>query len=158
MAMKETLLEQLLEPTVTSLGYEFWGLEFSGRGSQTLLRVYIESDAGILVDDCAKVSRQLSAILDVEDPIPGEYTLEVSSPGLDRPLFKLEHYQRYSGQSVQIKLRLAFEGRRKFTGVLKGVEGDEVILHVDEDEFCFPIETIDQAKVQTRLEKTKSNK
>lgn len=156
MAMKETLLEQLLEPTVTALGYDFWGLEFSGRGSQTLLRVYIESDAGIQVDDCAKVSRQISAILDVEDPIPGEYTLEVSSPGLDRPLFKLEQYQRYSGQSVQVKLRLAFEGRRKFTGVLKGVEGDEVILQVEEEEFCFPIETIDQAKVQTRLDTTKS--
>ncbi|HKM14483.1 MAG TPA: ribosome maturation factor RimP [Marinospirillum sp.] len=153
MSSKDKLLEQLIEPVVQSLGFEFWGLEFSGRGQHTLLRIYIESDQGISVDNCAQVSRQVSALMDVEDPIESEYTLEVSSPGMDRPLFKLDHYQRYTGHQVQLKLRLAYEGQRKFVGLLKGIEDDEIILQVDEDEYCFPFETIDQASIKTRLEK-----
>lgn len=157
MASKDKLLEQLIEPVVQSLRFEFWGLELSGRGRHTLLRIYIENEDGISVDDCARVSRQISALLDVEDPITGEYTLEVSSPGMDRPLFRLDHYQRCTGEEVQIKLRLAYEGQRKFSGLLKGVEGDEVIIQVDDEEFCFPLETIDQARIKPRLnQKTKT--
>lgn len=153
MASKDTLLKQLIGPVVESLDFEFWGLEFTGRGQQALLRVYIESENGINVDDCAQVSRQVSAQLDVEDPIPGEYTLEVSSPGMDRPLFTLDQFQRFAGDQVQIKLHLPYEGRRKYDGLLKGVEGDEVIVQVDDEEFCFPIETIDQARVKPDLAK-----
>lgn len=153
MASKDTLLTQLIGPVVESLGFEFWGLEFTGRGQTALLRVYIESENGITVADCAQVSRQVSAQLDVEDPIPGEYTLEVSSPGMDRPLYRLDQYQRFAGEQVQIKLHLPYEGQRKFAGLLKGVEGDEVIVQVDDEEFCFPIETIDQARVKPDLAK-----
>ncbi len=153
MSSKDKLLEQLIEPVIQSLGFEFWGLEFSGRGQHTLLRVYIESEQGISVENCAQVSRQVSALMDVEDPIESEYTLEVSSPGMDRPLFKLDHYQRFAGYQVQLKLRLAYEGQRKFIGLLKGVEDDEIILQVDEEEYCFPFETIDQARIKSDLEK-----
>ncbi|SFX57197.1 ribosome maturation factor RimP [Marinospirillum alkaliphilum] len=155
MASKDKLLEQLIEPVVQSLGFEFWGLELTGRGTNLLLRVYIESEQGITVDHCAQVSRQVSALMDVEDPIPGEYTLEVSSPGMDRPLFRLDQYQRYAGEQIQIKLRLPYEGQRKFSGLLKGVEADEVILQVEDEEYCFPIETIDQARVKPDLDKHK---
>ena len=93
-----------------------------------MLRVYIDSENGVGVDDCAKVSRQVSGVLDVEDPISGEYTLEVSSPGMDRPLFKLSQYQDYIGHVVQLRLRMPFDGRRKFKGVLNGIE-DEDIVH-----------------------------
>ncbi|WP_404415956.1 ribosome maturation factor RimP [Marinospirillum sp.] len=157
MASKDKLLEQLIEPVVQSLDFEFWGLEFGGRGRHTLLRVYIDSDKGITVDDCAQVSRQISALMDVEDPIASEYTLEVSSPGMDRPLFRLEHYQQCAGEQVQIKLRLPYEGQRKFSGLLKGVEEDEVIIQVDDEEFCFPLETIDQARVKPTLNQQKKN-
>lgn len=153
MSSKDKLLEQLIEPVVQSLGFEFWGLELSGRGQHTLLRIYIESEQGITVENCAQVSRQISALMDVEDPIESEYNLEVSSPGMDRPLYTLDHYQRFSGHQIQLKLRLAYEGQRKFSGLLKGIEEDEVVLQVDEDEYCFPFETIDQAKVKPDLEK-----
>lgn len=153
MASKDKLLEQLIEPVVQSLDFEFWGLELTGRGQNTLLRVYIESEQGITVDDCARVSRQISALMDVEDPIPSEYTLEVSSPGMDRPLYRLDQYQRFAGEQVQIKLRLPYDGQRKFTGLLKGVEEDEVVLQVEDEEYCFPIETIDQARVKPDLDK-----
>lgn len=153
MSSKDKLLEELIEPVVQSLGFEFWGLELSGRGPNTLLCVYIESEQGISVEDCAQVSRQISALMDVEDPIESEYTLEVSSPGMDRFLFKLDHYQRFAGHQVQLKLRLAYEGQRKFTGLLKGIEDDEVVLQVDEEEYCFPFETIDQARIKPNLEK-----
>ncbi|SFC33876.1 ribosome maturation factor RimP [Marinospirillum celere] len=157
MASKDKLLEQLIEPVVQSLNFEFWGLELTGSGRHTLLRIYIDSDAGISVEDCALVSRQVSALMDVEDPISGEYTLEVSSPGMDRPLFKLDHYRRCAGEQVQIKLRLAYEGQRKYTGLLKGVEEDEVIIQVDDEEFCFPLETIDQARIKPVLNQQKKN-
>ena len=157
MASKDTQIEQLIEPVVQSLGFEFWGLELSGRGRHTLLRIYIESELGIRVDDCAQVSRQVSALLDVEDPITGEYTLEVSSPGMDRPLFKLDHYQRCVGEEVQLRLRQPYEGQRKFTGLLKGVEADEIVIQIDDEEFCFPLETIDQARIKPRLDQQTKN-
>lgn len=157
MSSIDKLLEQLVEPVVQSLGFEFWGLEYLGRRRNLLLRIYIESETGISVEDCAQVSRQVSAVLDVEDPIEGEYTLEVSSPGLDRPLYRLSHYDRFAGHQVQLKLRLAYEGRRNFSGLLKGVEGDEVILQVDAEEYCFPVESIERARVQPNLEQP-SNK
>lgn len=151
MLSKDKLLEQLIEPVVQSLGFEFWGLEFSGRGRSSLLRIYIESEQGISVEDCAQVSRQISALLDVEDPIPDEYTLEVSSPGMDRPLYRLEHFQRFAGHNVQLKLRVAYEGRRNFTGLLKGVEEDEIILQLDDAEYCFPFMTLEQARIKPNL-------
>ncbi len=147
MAGTPDFLQTLLQPVVESLGYEFWGLDFGGRGRTRLLRVYIDGPEGINVEDCARVSRQISALLDVEDPISGEYTLEVSSPGLDRPIFTLDQYARLVGQQAKITLRDAYDGRKNFTGLLKGVEQDEVILQVDAEEFCFPIETLDRGRL-----------
>ena len=147
MATKEQQLHDLIAPAVTALGYEMWGLEYLTHGGQTVLRVFIDSENGINVDDCAAVSRQVSAVLDVEDPISGEYSLEVSSPGMDRPLFTLDQFQRYSGEQVKIRLRAPFEGRRNFSGRLVGVEVDEVVVAVDEHEYLLPIELIDKANV-----------
>ncbi len=147
MATKSEQLEMLIAPVVTGLGFELWGIEYLSQGRHTVLRVFIDSEDGIHVDDCAAVSRQLSGVFDVEDPIAGEYNLEVSSPGMDRPLFTLSHYERYVGHKVQIRLRVPFEGRRKFSGLLKGVEGDEVVVEVDNHEYLLPIDSIDKANI-----------
>jgi ribosome maturation factor RimP len=149
---KTSQLHELLEPTVRALGYRLWGLEYRAQGRQALLRVYIDSAEGITVDDCARVSHQLSGVLDVEDPIAGEYSLEVSSPGMDRPLFTLEQFNAYVGDDVRLRLRAAFEGRRKFQGRLVGVEDDEVILVVDEHEYILPYELIDKANIVPRFD------
>lgn len=144
---KESQLTDLLRPVVESMGFVFWGLEFIAQGRQSMLRVFIDHADGINVDHCAAVSRQLSAVLDVEDPITQEYTLEVSSPGMDRPLFTLEQYQQYANHIVELRLRMPFEGRRKFKGQLIGVEQEDIVLVVDEHEYLLPIELIDKAHV-----------
>lgn len=149
---KEQQLQVILAPAVTALGYEFWGLEYLTHARQAVLRVFIDSPNGIGVEDCAKVSRQLSAVLDVEDPITIEYTLEVSSPGMDRPLFTLEQYQRYVGENVKIRLRSPFEGRRNFSGRLVSVEADEVVVVVEDHEYLLPIEMIDKAELVPQFE------
>ncbi len=144
---KLKLIQDMLEPIVHSLGCELWGMDYISQGRHSTLRIYIDKEDGVSVDDCAAVSHQISGILDVEDPISGEYVLEVSSPGMDRPLFKLEQFAAYQGNKVQIKLRIPFEGRRNFKGVLNGVEGDDILLVVDDEEFLLPIDLIDRAQV-----------
>lgn len=146
-AIKDAALYTLIEPIATAMGFELWGIEYQSQGKHSRLVVYIDSPAGVTVDNCADISRQISGILDVEDPIPGQYQLEVSSPGMDRPLFTLEHFERYAGSTVMLRLRAPYEGRRKFRGLLAGVENDEVLLHLESEEYCFPIESIDQARV-----------
>ena len=137
----------MFEPVATALGCELWGVEYLAQGRRALLRVYIEKEGGIGVDDCEKVSRQVGSVLDVEDPIQSEYTLEVSSPGMDRPLFKLEQFESNVGETVAVRLRLPFEGRRKFTGLLKGIENDEIVLEVDNEEYVLPYELVDKANI-----------
>lgn len=149
---KEQQLQAMLAPTITGLGYEFWGLEYLTHGRQAVLRVFIDSPNGIGVEDCATVSRQVSAVLDVEDPIPIEYTLEVSSPGMDRPLFTLDQYTRHVGELIKLRLRAPFEGRRNFSGQLTSIEGDEIVIVVDEHEYLLPIELIDKANIVPRFE------
>lgn len=144
-------LTALVEPVVTSLGLELWGVDMLVQGHNKTLCVFIERESGVGVTDCEAVSRQLSSLFDVEDPISGEYTLEVSSPGLDRPLFKVEHYTLYVGETVKIKLRSAFDGRRNYRGLLKAVENDEVIVEVDGHEYILPIETIEKANIVPRF-------
>ncbi len=143
-------IQELIEPSVLALGYELWGLELVSAGKHSVLRVYIDRDKGILVDDCVAVSHQVSGILDVEDPISTEYTLEVSSPGMDRPLFKLDHYKKYVDSWVEIKLRAPFDGRRKFSGTLTAVEGEDVVVRIDNEEFILPIDAIDKANVVSK--------
>lgn len=149
MSGKHSVLEELIRPVVEGLGYRFWGMEFLAKGKDSVLRIFIESlsEAGISVDDCAAVSRQVSGILDVEDPITGEYTLEVSSPGLDRPLFDLDQYREFVGGQVSLKLRVPFDGRRKFKGLLVAVEDEDVVLRVDQEEYLLPIDLIEKANL-----------
>lgn len=153
MAGKEALLRELIEPAVQALDLELWGLEYLSHGKEVIVRIYIDVDneKGIDVDDCANVSRQVGSIFDVEDPIQGEYTLEVSSPGMDRPLFKLEQYSAFVGEQVKVRLRTAFEGRRNFSGQLVAVEGEDVVVVVDDHEYLLPFDQIDKANIVARF-------
>jgi ribosome maturation factor RimP len=145
-------LQALVAPVVEALGYECWGIEFLSQGRHSLLRIYIDHVDGVLVEDCEKVSRQISGVLDVEDPISAEYTLEVSSPGMDRPLFTLQQFAGHVGEQVKIKLRSPFEGRRNFQGLLRGIEDQDVVVQVDDHEFLLPIDLIDKANIIPRFD------
>jgi len=151
MATKDQQITDLLATTVDALGFELWGVEYLSQGRHSLLRVYIDAEEGVTVDDCARVSEQVGSVLDVEDPITGEYTLEVSSPGMDRLLFRLDQYPGYVGEVVELRLRVPFEGRRKFKGVLTGIEGEDVVIRVDDHEYLLPYSAIDKARIQPRI-------
>jgi ribosome maturation factor RimP len=144
MRAQERLIK-LIEPVVGGLGYELVGVEFDSR--QRVLRVFIDSADGITLDDCSKVSYQLSGALDVEDPIPTRYQLEISSPGLDRPLFALEHFERFKGEMARLQLTQPLEGRRKFKARLMGVEGDCVLLQDGETALRIPYQSIEKARL-----------
>jgi len=139
-------LRALLEPAVTALGFELVGVEFI-RAKQAVLRVYIDSEQGITVDDCKAVSHQVSGILDVEDPIRGQYTLEVSSPGLDRPLYQMKDFERFAGHEIAMQLTAAVNGRRKFQGTLMGLRDDQVVLQMGEEELVVALDEIDRARL-----------
>jgi ribosome maturation factor RimP len=151
MATKDQQITGLLGPTVEALGFELWGVEYLSQGRHSLLRVYIDAESGITVEDCARVSAQISSLLDVEEPISGEYTLEVSSPGMDRLLFRLDQYPGFVGETVELRLRSPFEGRRKFKGVLTGIEGEDVVIRVDDHEYLLPHSAIDKARIEPRI-------
>lgn len=141
-------LTTLFEPVVSSMGYELVGVEFHGGEHHGVLRVYIDKSDGITVDDCADVSRQVSAVLDVEDPITHAYDLEVSSPGINRPLFKRADFERFAGNTARIKLAVAVNGRKNFSGVLRGVDDkDRVIIDVDNEIFELPLHDIARANL-----------
>lgn len=151
MAGMQTQLENMLEPVVHAMGCELWGLDYRAHGKKALLRLYIDKPGGVGLDDCERVSRQVASVLDVEDPITMEYVLEVSSPGMDRSFYKLAQYIDFVGETFAIKLRMPFEGRRKFTGVLTAVENDEVVLRVEDEEYLLPYELIDKANLVPRF-------
>jgi ribosome maturation factor RimP len=141
-------LGDMLEPGITSMGYELVGVEFqTGGKSGGLLRVYIDSEAGISAEDCQKVSYQVSGVLDVEDPIPGHYTLEISSPGLDRMLFRKQDFERFAGQLIKLRTAYPIEGQRKFKGRLLGLQGENVVFEQDDMEICMPFDQIEQARL-----------
>jgi ribosome maturation factor RimP len=141
---------ELIEPTVEALGLDLWGIELLQQGKFTVLRIFIESDEGITIEDCEKVSRQVSAILDVEDPISGEYTLEVSSPGIDRPLFKISQFEEYADSEVDIKMRSPLDGRRKFKGRITKIDGNAIRIDVDGTEYDLDHSDIEKASVVFR--------
>jgi ribosome maturation factor RimP len=144
-----TEIEGIIEPTVIGLGYELVGVEYLPQGKHSILRVYIDKPEGISVDDCSIVSRQISGVLDVEDPIHGEYNLEVSSPGLDRPLFTLDHYRRFSGQKCRVRLKRLYQERRKFVGVIEDVGDDAVVFRLEDDgQVNVPLSEIDKANLE----------
>ena len=141
-------IETMLEPVVAALGCQLWGVERVSQGKYSILKIFIDAEKGIDVDDCARVSRQVSALLDVEDVIKGNYTLEVSSPGLDRRLFKLDQFEAFKGAQVKLSVRIPYKGKRRFTGVLCGVENDDVVLRSGSDEeMVFPFEQIERANI-----------
>jgi len=144
-------LYDLLTPVVTALGYELVGVEQIMQGRHSLLRIYIDTDEGINVDDCARVSHQISGVLDIEDPVKGEYSLEVSSPGLERPLFTLAHFERFTGQQARLVLSVPQRGRRKMTGRLDGVHDGRVVLSVDGEELSLTLQEIDKARLVPEL-------
>ncbi|MDF1630461.1 MAG: ribosome maturation factor RimP [Alcanivoracaceae bacterium] len=153
MSRRSDEIQAMLQPVVESLGYEFWGLEYiQGRGAT--LRIYIDrdSDEGISVDDCALVSHQVSGVLDVEDPISGEYNLEVSSPGMERPLFIIDQWARYVGEDIQIRLLAPVAGKRRLTATLTAIEGDDVLLDVKGEALRVPFAQVDRANLVAKFD------
>lgn len=141
----------MLRPSVEMTGVELLGIEFISAGNNSVLRLYIDHENGIDVDNCADVSRQVSAILDVEDPISSEYNLEVSSPGVDKPLFEKAHYLAVVGETIEVKLGMPQNGRRKFKGLLEAVEGDTLVVVVDGEDYELPLGNVDKANLVAKL-------
>jgi len=145
-------LARLIEPTIEGLGYELSDIDVKLNVRDGLVRIYIDKRPnGVGLADCEAVSRQVSALLDVEDPIPGNYTLEVSSPGLDRRLTKVEHFERFLGEVVRIKLRFPLDGRRNFRGDIKSARGEDIEIEVDGKLFKLPLKTIESARLVPTL-------
>lgn len=140
-------LVALIEPIVEGLGYECVGIEYHPHPRHGLLRIYIDSDNGIVLDDCSKVSHQVSGMLDVEDPIPDNYQLEVSSPGADRPFFKISQFERFKGSTVQVNLFKAIGGRKRITGLIEKVEEDIITLIENSQIFEVPFSAISKARL-----------
>ncbi len=141
-------LAQIFEPVIQSMGYELVGIEFSGGSQHGTLRVYIDRESGVNIDDCAAISHQISGILDVEEPIQQAYDLEVSSPGVDRPLFKLEDYERFTGCTAKIKMAVALDGRKNFKGELQGVSQPRYVkIEVDGKGYELPLSDIAKANL-----------
>jgi ribosome maturation factor RimP len=137
----------LIGSTLAGMGYELVGIEYGDHGHGGLLRVYIDRVGGITLDDCAAVSGQVSAILDVEDPIAGHYDLEVSSPGMDRPLFTEAHYARFIGHRIKIVMSLPQDGRRRFSGVLRTIKDGVIEIDVDNELFYLPFSQVASARL-----------
>lgn len=142
-----TRLRELLEPVITAMGYELLGVEHLAAGQRPVLRIYIDNIPGITLEDCERVSRQAGAVLDVEDAVRGPYTLEVSSPGLDRPLYTLAHFQRFAGAVVRIHLHTPMDNRRKILGRLSAVRDDNVAVESEGVEYLIPIGQIAKARL-----------
>ena len=141
------LVADIVQPSIEALGFELWGLEHLQQGRHSVLRVFIDCENTVNLKDCETVSRQISALLDVEDPISGEYTLEVSSPGLERPLFKIDQFAKFVGDKVKIAMRSQLEGRRKFTGVIECVSANKINLNVEGEIFKLDFAEIEKANV-----------
>jgi ribosome maturation factor RimP len=150
--MRDALM-RLLEPPIEALNYELVDIEYANGGRGGVLRVFIDrrvgdENGGITVDDCARVSHTVSEVLEIDDPIKGRYTLEVSSPGFDRILRKREHFERFMGERIVAELKLPINGRRRFVGVLKAVADDSIVVDVDGQDHSLPFERIQKARLR----------
>ena len=145
--MRGAELRSLLEPTVERLGYELIDLEVRLGGRDAVVRAFIDRPDGVGLDDCEKVSRAISALLDIEDPVPGHYNLEVSSPGLDRKLTKVEHFHRFTGRILKVQMRFPIEGRKRFRGTLVSSDDENIVIEVDGISYTLPMATIDTARL-----------
>jgi ribosome maturation factor RimP len=140
-------IELLVEAPIESLGYELVGVEYIKNGINTVLRLYIDAEQGIGIEDCERVSHQVSGILEVEDPISSAYALEVSSPGFDRPLFKERDFVRFTGSEVKISMKLPIQGRRNFRGILQGFSEGDILIEVDGEVYELPLTKLSKAKI-----------
>ena len=145
--MKQDKLSELLSPIVEDLGFRFWGLEYQVRKADALLRIYIDHENGISVDDCATVSHEVAGILDVEEPITMAYILEVSSPGMDRILFSASQFSEYIGQDVKMKLNQMVDKRRKIKGAIASVDGEQITINSDQEEITIKFDQIMRARI-----------
>ncbi|MEX2525142.1 MAG: ribosome maturation factor RimP [Gammaproteobacteria bacterium] len=144
-------LVKLLQPVISGLGYEMLGIESVPQGRDSLVRIYIDREGGISLDDCERVSEQVTGVLDVEDPVKGSYRLEVSSPGLDRPLFTLEQCRRYLGCDIHVRLRSKLHGRRKITGRLTELQGETIVIDESGTNYDIPADMIERASLVPEL-------
>ena len=147
MREREERLRELIEPTVVSLGFDLVGVTWRGGRSRGLVRIYIDRVEGVTVNDCAEVSHRVNGVLDVEDPIPGEYDLEVSSPGVDRLLFVERDFIRFAGADLKVTLHRPIAGQRRFTGTLRGYEDGVVLVDEHGIEHRFAIPEIESARL-----------
>ncbi|MGA8258613.1 MAG: ribosome maturation factor RimP [Arenicellales bacterium] len=145
--MTRTDIHGLLEAGAEALGFEVVAVEVTGAPGSSILRVYIDGPNGVTLDDCARASHQFSAILDVEDPMPGHYTLEVSSPGLDRPLTKAQHFQAVVGHEIRLRTSDAVGGRRRFRGRLREADSERLDVVVDGETYRIPLSKVVKARL-----------
>ena len=147
MNVRERTISQLVASTIDDLGCQLWGVELHSGGKHPKLCIYIDHAEGVTVDDCERVSRAVSDLLDVEDVMPEQFTLEVSSPGMDRILFEPEQYRRSVGEKIDLRLAVPFENRKRIQGLLAGVEDDQAVVRVGDEEYVLPIEGIARARI-----------
>lgn len=153
--MKEKLLTQLVQPIIEDLGFELWGVEYLPQKNNALLRVYIDHEQGVGVDDCARCSHEISGLLEVEDPIKSAYVLEVSSPGLDRVLFNVNQFARYIGEHVQVKLAQPVEGARNIKGIIQSVADNQVVVANDSKAYGFEMTNVMKARLKPQMNHAK---
>ncbi|MCX7065955.1 MAG: ribosome maturation factor RimP [Proteobacteria bacterium] len=152
MTKKEQQLELLLGPTVAAMGLGIWGIEYLGQGKRSVLRLYIDRAEGVTIEDCERVSKQVSELLDVDGVLTSSYTLEVSSPGMDRLLFKPEQYEESIGETVDVRLNYPFEGRRRVVGTLTSLANDQFIVQMEDAEYLIPLSNVQRARIVPRFE------
>ena len=151
MYIQNQKLHDLLDPEITAMGFELLGIELSNSDSVSFLRIYIDKSEGINIDDCVLVSQQLTGLLDVNNPIKGKYNLEVSSPGLDRPLFTDEQLKKHIGQIVMIKLHEKYKGKRRIIGEIEAVEDLEIVIKCNESKENIPLDLINKANLVAKF-------
>ncbi len=151
--MRESRISNLIRPTIESLGFELWGFDYNTQGNYTTLRIYVDGaeGKGITLDQCAIVSREVGAVLDVEDPINTRYQLEVSSPGIDRTLYTIDQFKKYIGDTVKIKLQSAQNGRRQFEAEIIKIEDETISLKLENDVFNIDLNDIQKAKLKLKI-------
>ncbi|MDF1758193.1 MAG: ribosome maturation factor RimP [Legionellaceae bacterium] len=145
--MIQNKVAEQIRPVIEDMGYELWGCQYLNQGRHSLLRIYIDKADGIGIEDCEQVSHRVSALLDVEDPISGNYSLEVSSPGSPRPLFYSDQYQRYIGEEVEIKLVKPIAEKRRYEGIIVSSDDESLVINVDNEEQSFLLSTIVKANL-----------
>ncbi|MBL4712315.1 MAG: ribosome maturation factor RimP [Gammaproteobacteria bacterium] len=152
MRRDQTHLWELFEPVISGMGFELIEIEHFPNPKHGVLRLFIDKPVGaevegVVIEDCSAVSRQISALIDVEDPINGKFNLEVSSPGLDRPLRRLQDFQRFTGSLVKLKTVMPMDGQRNFKGRLLKASEDALVIETDDEEISLPMSAIDKARI-----------